>query len=167
MATQKVLVVDDNLTTLAMVSFLLSHKGSYEVLATPSPKQALEIIKSNPFIDVVVSDVEMPELRGPDLINAIKQTSPATGCVLMSASLKRSEDLPPDVPLLPKPINATELFSAVRRVLSESRQAGLDLGKSMERAVELQNQAISLKRNLDGLKEAVATTLEESQSFRE
>lgn len=126
-----ILVVDDNPTSLALVSFLLRRDGKYEVLSTPDPSRALEIVRTNPSLDIVVSDVEMPVLRGPQLVQEIKQTAPAVGCVLMSATTDCAEQLPPNVPLLSKPINAAELFAAVELVLSESMRAAAQLGETL------------------------------------
>jgi CheY-like chemotaxis protein len=162
MTTAKVLVVDDNPTSLALVSFLLRRRGHYEVLSTPDPNHALEIVRSDSSLKVVVSDMEMPGLRGPELVRAIKQTSPGTGCVLMSAGKSHTEELPSDVPLLSKPIDAAELFSAVKRVLSESIAIRSGLGIAVEKTAELRSRAKELKGELDRVGQEVANTMEQS-----
>ena len=54
------MVVDDDAMMLASVSRMLSRQG-YEVLPASGPRQALEIVRTPPPIQLVVSDVEMPE----------------------------------------------------------------------------------------------------------
>lgn len=167
MANTRVLVVDDNPTGLALVSYLLSHRGNYDVLSTPDPNRAIEIVRNSPCVAVVVSDVEMPSMRGPDLIKEIRQASPTIACVLMSASVTKEEQIPPDVPLLSKPIDAIELLSAVERVLSNSIQAAHKLQQTLQRTAKLCDEAAILKCELDETRREAATTIEESRSIQQ
>jgi two-component system OmpR family response regulator len=64
-AAAKVLVVDDEPPVLEVVAQIL-RDGGYEVLPASGPRQAFEIIRNQSPIDVVVSDVSMPEMRSTE-----------------------------------------------------------------------------------------------------
>jgi two-component system, cell cycle sensor histidine kinase and response regulator CckA len=125
MATARVLIVDDEPAVVRLVSRTLVGSG-YEVLSAFSPGQALNIVQSSPPIDLVISDVVMPEMRGPELVQAVTQRSPSTAAILMSAYVDGHE-LPPDVPFIQKPFVAKDLVAAVERTLERSanRERGL------------------------------------------
>jgi serine/threonine-protein kinase len=108
----RVLLVDDEPTFLEPLSKLLIRQG-YEVFAVISPHQALEIIRKHPGIDVVVSDVDMPEMRGTELLREIAKISPRTVTVLMSGSTLDSAEVPAGVSVLKKPFSVKSLIAAV------------------------------------------------------
>lgn len=97
MATARVLVVDDDSMMLEVVSRMLTMAG-YEVLPANGARQALEIVSNPPHIDLVVSDVSMPEMRGPQLVREVAQISPRTASVLMTGSITEPAGVPNDVP---------------------------------------------------------------------
>lgn len=66
---KRILLVDDNLTTLTLVSTLLSEV--YTVIMAKSGKQALAIAE-NTMPDVILLDVEMPEMNGFETIAELR-----------------------------------------------------------------------------------------------
>jgi CheY-like chemotaxis protein len=105
----RVLVIDDEPLFLRAVSKTLSKQG-YDVLAAAGPCQALEIIKYQRPMDVVLSDVQMPEMRGTDLVREIARVSPQTAVILMTGAAVHPADLPKCVPVLCKPFTTLDLF---------------------------------------------------------
>jgi DNA-binding NtrC family response regulator len=78
----KVLIVDDD---RSVVDYLVEALGSrYEVSGESVPEAALERVRLEDF-DVVVSDVEMPGIRGPDLLSAILEVKPRQAVLLITA----------------------------------------------------------------------------------
>ncbi len=122
MATPKVLVVDDEPSVLNLVSAALSRRG-YEVHAAPGPRQALELVKAARCFDVVVSDVIMPDMCGPELVQRIKNMCPTIAVVLMSAHIA-VEAIPPHAAFISKPFQLRDLYSIVEKKLNP--QIGLD-----------------------------------------
>jgi CheY-like chemotaxis protein len=109
-----ILIVDDNEGVRELLSRLLTKKG-YEVFSACGPWEALEIVSTIPVIDVVISDVQMPEMNGPQLIHDIHELSPETRTVLMSADMGEVA-LPSDVPFLRKPFDWPVLFSVLSKL---------------------------------------------------
>ncbi|MEZ4454077.1 MAG: sigma-54 dependent transcriptional regulator [Nannocystaceae bacterium] len=79
----KILVVDDD---RAVVDYLVDEldDAGYVTAGVTSPLQALEEIERADF-DLVVADVEMPEMRGPDLMAAIHAQRPLQLVLLITA----------------------------------------------------------------------------------
>lgn len=66
--------------------------------------------------DIVVSDAEMPEMNGFELVSRIKQKFPGKICILMSgnpANEKKATDIGADA-FLAKPFSVNDLFSIVQ-----------------------------------------------------
>ena len=113
--TSKVLVVDDEPAILHLVSTALSVRG-YEVHATPSPWEAWDIVKSTSCFDLVLSDVIMPQISGPELITKIREICPTIAVILMSGHIAE-EVLPEDVGFIRKPFRISDLCSVVEKKL--------------------------------------------------
>ena len=116
MTTARALIVDDDETILRVVSAYLKRNDEYEVLIASSPQEALEIVKKSP-VDLLITDIMMPGILGTRLFQEIRQTSPNTGCILISGYEKDMYSLPPGMPFLKKPFGADELFLAIKKTL--------------------------------------------------
>jgi DNA-binding NtrC family response regulator len=79
----RVLVVDDDGAVVDYLLEVLSEAG-YLPRGTTSAPEALELVKSHSF-DLVLTDVEMPELRGTELLSAILASKAGQLVVLMTA----------------------------------------------------------------------------------
>jgi CheY-like chemotaxis protein len=106
------LIVDDDSAFLEPLSKLLVRQG-YVVFAFTSPRQALEIASKEPGIDVVVSDVEMPEMRGTELLREIAKISPRTVNILVTGGMVGSAEVPVGVSVLKKPFPIKSLIAAI------------------------------------------------------
>jgi DNA-binding NtrC family response regulator len=98
-ATGRILVVDDDPMVLFVFRDTLRDLGdAYEIVTTQSGLKALNEIRNKPF-DLVITDLNMPDLDGVALTEAIRQTSPDTvvawitayGCHSRSADAARLE----------------------------------------------------------------------------
>ncbi len=68
--TKKALTVDDSKTMRDMVSFTLKGAG-FEVIEAEDGKQALQVL-NGAKVDVVVTDLNMPNMNGLELIKALR-----------------------------------------------------------------------------------------------
>ena len=81
-----ILYVDDEPINLKLFTFHFRKK--YNVLTSESPLEALQIVKdSGKDIDLVVTDYNMPDLNGFELIKAIKKQFPKKICIMVTGYL--------------------------------------------------------------------------------
>ena len=79
------LVVDDD-DTLRMVLMRELRKRGFDVYSTGSGAEAVEMYcRSSTRIDVVLMDVNMPGMSGPDTLDAIRAVDPFVRCCFMTA----------------------------------------------------------------------------------
>lgn len=78
---KKCLLVDDNKDVLIYLNRILIDTG-ISILTARSGFEALELIKTFPDIDVVILDMQMPEMNGIEATKEIKknQNRPAHNC---------------------------------------------------------------------------------------
>lgn len=82
---KKVLIVDDEETlTWSMAKSLSKDKDKYEVIIANNGKEALTQLRDNK-IDLVISDIRMPDINGLDLLVKIKKDYPDTKVIIMTA----------------------------------------------------------------------------------
>src|SRR4051812_30223001 len=119
-----ILVVDDDAAVLLTTARLLQRAG-FETLEVGSPAEALELIRDE-HVDVLLSDVVMPEMTGLELAAAVRERHPGIEVVLMSgftpAALVRHNLTGDGAPaILQKPIARDELIAAVAEAVERSR----------------------------------------------
>ena len=77
---ETILVVDDNHSVLTVVVATL-RAANFRVLSANSGPQALKLAQeTDETIHLLLSDVEMPEMSGPDLGQALKKARPGLAC---------------------------------------------------------------------------------------
>jgi two-component system cell cycle sensor histidine kinase/response regulator CckA len=115
-AAATVLVVDDEPAVLQFVCHALRCYG-YEALPASDGRQALDIIsRFERPIDLVLSDVAMPGIRGPDLARRIARLSPSTSVLFMSGNVGLGE-LPAGSHFIEKPFTLRTLYAKVDQAL--------------------------------------------------
>src|SRR4030043_611158 len=83
--SKRVLIVDDEETlTWSMARSLSKDKDNYEVMIANNGREALNLLKKNK-IDLVISDIRMPDINGLDLLVTIKKEYPQTKVIIMTA----------------------------------------------------------------------------------
>jgi DNA-binding response OmpR family regulator len=82
---RKVLIVDDEETlTWSMAKSLSKDKDKYEVIIANNGREALTQLQNN-RIDLVITDIRMPDINGLDLMVKIKKEYPQTRIIIMTA----------------------------------------------------------------------------------
>jgi DNA-binding NtrC family response regulator len=79
---KKALVIDDDVSTLELMSFQLSSEG-FEVKTAENGNQALEYVKEIKF-DVILTDLHLPEMDGIELVKQIKEILPDTEIIMVT-----------------------------------------------------------------------------------
>lgn len=80
---KKILVVDDDESLRRVIEYNISEEG-YDVLPCDSGKKAIEIFKENE-IDLVITDLQMPEMGGIELIKQIRAIAPSAMVIVITA----------------------------------------------------------------------------------
>lgn len=71
--TKKILAVDDSKTMREMVSFTLKAAG-YEVTEAEDGKDALRVLADGTRFDLIITDLNMPQMDGFDLIDQLRNS---------------------------------------------------------------------------------------------
>src|SRR5512143_3561487 len=79
----RVLVVDDVKGMREMLSIMLMKEGHDAVMAE-SGQKAIKLLKEDIF-DLVITDVKMPRSSGVDVLKAVKESSPETVVIMITA----------------------------------------------------------------------------------
>ena len=79
----KVLIVDDELNMRLVLAAMLKKEG-YDVTSAADGREALSILKANKM-DVVVTDLKMPNLDGMGLLNCITEQYPEVPVIMITA----------------------------------------------------------------------------------
>lgn len=119
----KILVIDDNEAFRTTICLWLKRNG-YEVFEAGDGKAGIKQLQKQP-VDLVLTDILMPEQDGLETIPTIKEIAPATKVIVMSGGMMdgRVDFLPVAIKLgadhaLHKPFNGTDLLAAVKKVLN-------------------------------------------------
>jgi signal transduction histidine kinase/CheY-like chemotaxis protein len=124
-ATETVLVVEDDPSMRRMAERILRRAG-YEVTTAPGGRDALRRLETGERLDLLLTDVVMPEMSGTELAGRAAALYPELRILLMSGYVDRPGVGPveDDAELLEKPFRAEDLLEKVREVLeSEPRAA--------------------------------------------
>lgn len=85
MNLKRVLIVDDEEDlTWSISKHLTKDKDKYTLITVNSAPEALEVLSQLP-VELVISDVRMPEMSGLDLLLQIKENYPVTKVIIMTA----------------------------------------------------------------------------------
>lgn len=127
--SETVLVVEDEPMVLAMAVRILSANG-YRVLAAGTAAEAIRMAHTmDGPLDLLLTDVIMPQMAGPDVARAIGEIHPRAVCVFMSGFADAGGHAPApfaDGALhVSKPFTPNVLAGAVRRALDTRRQEQL------------------------------------------
>ncbi len=71
-----ILVIDDDPDTLTLLKVLLNYAG-FTVFTANGAKEALEALSLTGEIDLILMDVQMEEMTGPDLLLMLEEKHPA------------------------------------------------------------------------------------------
>jgi DNA-binding NtrC family response regulator len=116
-----VLVIDDSHGMLALLEQFLANAG-HRVLTASDGKRGIEILKTSP-VDLVVTDMYMPEQDGMEVIQEARKVRPGVPIIVMSSKQGRLNMFNAARALgaaitLQKPFSAPDLIEAVNTLLN-------------------------------------------------
>jgi two-component system response regulator PilR (NtrC family) len=129
-----ILIVDDEQSYRQLLSLVFESDG-HSVRTAMNGREALTVLQSE-TIDVIVSDVKMPDMDGIEMLRAIRETQPDLGVVLMTAfasveTAREAFKLGAD-DFIQKPFDVEELKLIVKKTLE--KQALIDENRAFKRA---------------------------------
>ncbi len=120
------LIVEDEDSVRAFVAKALEHMG-YCVLAADGPLTALDIMRAHPDpIDLIITDVMMPKMTGPDFVNDVHRTWPHSAVLYISGYMADPRALGlgrAGIDYLPKPFTIDQLSTKVCALIEQGRRS--------------------------------------------
>jgi signal transduction histidine kinase/CheY-like chemotaxis protein len=121
---ETILLVEDESSNLEMYRRMLAALG-YRVLAAATPEECIRLAWENAGnIELLLTDVVMPGMNGPDLAKTICSSDPEIKCLFMSGYMDMAITsgglLEPGTNLIQKPFAFEELAARIRAVLDGS-----------------------------------------------
>jgi CheY-like chemotaxis protein len=114
-AARTILVVDDNRDMVDSIGKVLELLG-YSAIPAYSAREACDLLDEAPNIDLVLSDVRMPEMDGFDLLRVLRHRFRSLPIILMSGLAVTPDDIVPSgAAILQKPIDMRELQRLVEQ----------------------------------------------------
>jgi len=125
-ATRILFVDDERMVLRALRRVVLSRHPDWEVLCARSASLALGLLSDHGPVDVMVTDLSMPDVDGITLLGIVKERYPQVVRVVHSAHIESfvarlGGDLCHE--LLGKPAGATELVSTLEMASASSKAA--------------------------------------------
>jgi two-component system cell cycle sensor histidine kinase/response regulator CckA len=121
---ETILVVEDQPEVCEVVTAMLRGFG-FHVFYALTPSEALAIASNlTVHIDLLMTDDYLPEMRGPQLADAIRSIRPGIRILFMTGSIdnERLENYP-EADLIEKPFQPLDLHAKVREALDRRRAA--------------------------------------------
>ena len=125
-ATETLLVVENEAAIKALVQMALERHG-YVVLTAESGSEALRLAAAHQGpIDLLITDVVMPDLRGPELAKRLIEQRPALATLFMSGYMddalgNDTSSFRVPVDFIQKPFSPSALAARVREMLDRRR----------------------------------------------
>ena len=127
----KILLIDDDAESLRVLCEVLS-RGGYDVACAENGYDAIQIIHTS-VISLVISDYNLPDTTGPELIQQMRQVCPNLSAIIVSANRGlhvRLEAFEAGVyTFIAKPVNLPQILRSVSQALS-CKQSKIHVKKS-------------------------------------
>jgi nitrogen-specific signal transduction histidine kinase/ActR/RegA family two-component response regulator len=124
--TETILVCEDDEFVRSFIEETLSERG-FKVLSTSRPLEALDLVAAYAgSIDVLVTDVSMPQMSGPEMVERLEAARPGLKVLFVSgypAEAVRGRGLHVGSAFLQKPFDTGSLFQSIRSLLDSELQA--------------------------------------------
>ncbi len=117
-ANSKILHVDDAPDILELLGAMIREHFPNEILTAATVKAGVEILQSTKGIDLVITDYDMPEADGLDLIKQIRALGMSIPVILITASpdiyKEAAKRAVKPTAIFTKPIIGPEIIHAIR-----------------------------------------------------
>ncbi|WP_318345718.1 response regulator transcription factor [Flagellimonas baculiformis] len=117
---KKILIIEDNPMVVKSLEFKLTKDG-YDVVVAEDGRKALDILKEDKSIRLVITDLMLPFITGTELIEHIRSHIPSMPIIVLSTS--NQEEIITDAftmginDFITKPFSPNELSLRVKRTI--------------------------------------------------
>jgi DNA-binding NtrC family response regulator len=119
------LVIDDDKTTLDLLTFQLSSEG-FQVTTAESGQAGVDYIKERDF-DIILTDLNLPDISGIGLVQRSKEIAPLTEIIMITGDGSNEKAIEATKAgafwYLEKPVEFEELFELIGKAVERKRQA--------------------------------------------
>lgn len=121
MTNKRILIVDDEASLRQLLGKVMKREG-YEVFTGRDGAEGMEIFQNNP-VDLIISDIKMPNMDGIEFLHSVKKADPSVAFVLITAfattetaidALKSGAQ-----DYVTKPFDIDEILSVVNKLMVE------------------------------------------------
>lgn len=116
----RILIVEDQLAARVLLRSVLVRAGHQTVLAE-NGEEALGYLRTDPAIDIVVTDLDMPKMNGVELLSQLAALSRRIATVVVTVYTEHERSLWADslrdVDVVEKPLDGPIFLQTVDRVL--------------------------------------------------
>lgn len=116
---KKIMIVDDSKTIRQQVSFTLT-KGGYQVVEAEDGQDGLEKLKANQDVAMIISDVNMPNMNGLEMVEKLKANGNTVPVIMLTtegaADLIQRAKAAGAKGWLVKPFQPDQLVAAVTKI---------------------------------------------------
>jgi DNA-binding NtrC family response regulator len=125
MPKRQILIAEDELMLRSIAVEMLEDAG-FEVFQAADGEEALAVLRGNPGIELLISDIKMPRMDGYALVRAGLALKPALKTLLMTGY---AEDPPPDllnggqIEILRKPFDLDRLCELAAKIAASETDA--------------------------------------------
>jgi two-component system chemotaxis response regulator CheY len=120
---RSILIVEDSSTTRALIRAIIEEMGDFHTVEASSGFDALKLLPTQKF-DLIITDINMPDINGLEFINFIKNNPKYRDLPLIIVSTERSEEDKKRgmalgaVAYITKPFKANELQKVIKQVIN-------------------------------------------------
>lgn len=119
----KILVAEDDATSAELIEEYLKD-DIYSLLKAENGQKAVELVRINPDVKVVLMDLKMPKLDGNSATRMIKEINPSIKVIAQSAFVREEDQMKALEAgcddFLAKPIRSHELINAINRATADN-----------------------------------------------
>ncbi len=167
-----VLIIDDNALTLNSLKLFLEKRG-YSCFACYDPVKAINIYKNSSF-DVVLTDVNMPQISGLEVLEEIQRIDPEKPVIVMTAYAEMETAIDAiekgAFNFVTKPFSPDHLTNAIKKAVkyAKHREIEKDYKRELEHSVQQKTEeAISAFKQMKNMNIEVIQRLTKVAEYRD
>jgi CheY-like chemotaxis protein len=111
----RILLVDDEEMVRKAIRLILTYGGYHIVEAVDGEEAVQKYLEASPPFDLVLMDLDMPRLNGPEAIARIRRHDPEAKAILLSGGVRLGGQ--ERMAFLQKPFEVQQLIGLVRETL--------------------------------------------------